>query len=191
MPAFAFPLLLAVAVAVAIAPTTHALTCKAFFQQNTDKYDKQQLPTHECSHSELGDCSVDGLAANHCVPFRRAGQGTGAVPCFATQSCPAARCFTARRARDGRVYAGCETHWDSSPAFGHGAAMGAPEYPGGPWGSADAYVKKFRYDGAPPDGVWMCSDKDLCNDGGGRVGGGGAGAIAVAAVAAAWLAAQR
>ena len=77
MPALAFPLL-AVAVAVAIAPTTHALTCKAFFQQNTDKYDKQQLPTHECSHSELGDCSVDGLAANHCVPFRRAGQGTGA-----------------------------------------------------------------------------------------------------------------
>ena len=176
-----------VAAFLAAAAPADAIRCKGFFSwreggnSGEEEYRRPgpggATPSHACAASEMGDCSLEGLAANRCVPYQARRTGT-AVACYEVQEC-AQHCFTARRARDLRVYAGCETHWDSAPLWGHGAAL--------PGAYGHRPVGDSSWGGtAIEDGVLKCGT-DLCNDGGARRAPGAA-ALALVGALGAWAA---
>ena len=83
-----------------------------------------------------GDCTLSGIENNKCGPYPSTEKR---ATCYQEQLCHE-ECF--RCGKEGRVYAGCLTNWDSTSRWGHGAGF--------PGTYHDAEQTK-------------CSDRDFCN----------------------------
>ena len=105
--------------AISSTMAANALQCASYFQSQNSEHDPHMI---SCAVKDSQCSLLEDIVANRCGAFPSPQERAS---CYETQQCYGAPCF--RCTGHGKIYAGCKTHWDSSPRWGVGA-----NYPGSP-----------------------------------------------------------